>query len=176
MAENSAVTLLRRIFSTAHNLWFLGTLKDLTSEAAHWQPTGHAMPAAAHAAHAVMAEDFLLSSGLFKTPPVALSTFAGRTGVSKPPPAGGAWDAWARSVQVDLPALTEYAQAVFANTDAQLAKLTDADLEGTQDYSAAGFGVMPTADFLAIMVTHVCIHSGEISAAKGLQGHKGYPV
>ena len=60
--------------------------------------------------------------------------------------------------------------------DGRIRVLTDADLEGVQDYSATGFGEMPTADFLAILLTHVCIHSGEISAAKGLQGHKGYPV
>jgi hypothetical protein len=173
---NSAVTLLRRLFGTAHNLWFLGTLDDLQWDEAHWQPPGKAMPAAAHAAHVVLAEDFQLSNGLFKTKPLGLTTFAGKLGVSAPPPAGNAWEKWARSVHVDLTALTKYAQAVFANTDAQLAKLTDADLETTQDFSAVGFGVMPTADFLAYMLSHVGVHSGEISAMKGMQGHKGYPV
>ena len=174
--NNPAVTLLRRLFGTAHNMWFLGTLNDLEMAEAHWQPPGKAMPAAAHAAHVVLAEDFLLSNGLFKTKPLGLTRFAGKQGVSAPPPTGGAWDKWARSVHVDLPILTKYAQAVFANTDEQLAKMSDADLDTTQDFSSVGFGIMPTADFLAILLSHVGVHSGEISAMKGLQGHKGYPI
>jgi predicted dithiol-disulfide oxidoreductase (DUF899 family) len=55
--------------------------------------------------------------------PLALSTWAGRTGFS-PLPALGApidWPAWARTVRLDLPGVRRYARAVYDATDAYLA-------------------------------------------------------
>ena len=86
------------------------------------------------------------------------------------------WSAWARSVQIDLPALQAYAQAVFAATDEYLASLNDADLQGKADLSAFGLGEISMFDALnGGVLGNAYTHAGEISCLKGLQGARGYP-
>ncbi len=172
--HNSAVTLLRSQYGAAHNVWLEGTMKGVTAEQAHWAPPGRALPIAAHYAHVVIGEDVLLASMVRKVTPLAMGAFAGKAGVSEPPPMGP-WDEWGRRVQVDLDALRQYAQAVYAGTDEYLATLSDADLSQEIDLSAVGFGMQPLGNFLSIMCMNVIAHTGEISVIKGLQGLQGYP-
>jgi hypothetical protein len=58
-------------------------------------------------------------------PPLALSTWSGRTGLSELPSLSGAidWHAWERRVRLDIEALHAYAQAVHDATDTSLATL-----------------------------------------------------
>ena len=82
----------------------------------------------------------------------------------------------AHNVQIDVPALRAYGKAVFANTEASIANLTDDDLNRTIDLTAAGFGNVPLPLFLTIFTgVHTGMHTGEISCLKGLQGMQGYP-
>ncbi|MBI4504819.1 MAG: DinB family protein [Chloroflexi bacterium] len=109
--------------------------------------------------------------------PLFATTWAGRVGVSElpPPPASGQpgippWDQWARSVRVDLAALRQYGQAVYAASDEYLASLTDGDLTRVIDLSFAGLGQQTLAWVLAAgVVGHTWSHLGEISTLKGLQ-------
>jgi len=111
--------------------------------------------------------------------------WAGRTGVSDPPPGPGddwatRFEAWCRRVRVDLPAFRAYAKAVYEATDAYLATLPaalpDAELSREVDLSAMGMG-KKTVGFVLdnALLGHAYCHCGEISAIKGVQGKKGYP-
>jgi hypothetical protein len=79
-------------------------------------------------------------------------------------------------VQVDLSALRQYAQAVYAASDAYLASLKPEDLNQPVDVSAFGLGEQTVGWMLNnAVVGHVNNHCGEVSCLKGLQGVKGYP-
>jgi hypothetical protein len=78
---------------------------------------------------------------------------------------------WTKRVRFDPAALRAYAQQVYASSDAWLASLTEADL----DKQNAVFHDS-LAHFIARgLIGHVDNLTGEISAAKGLQGLQGYP-
>jgi hypothetical protein len=87
-----------------------------------------------------------------------------------------AWNEWARHVEVNLPALQQYAQAVYANTEEYLASLSDDDLDRALDLSALGLGQHTVASLLSTALSNVQWHCGEIACLKGLQGMRGYPV
>ena len=73
----------------------------------------------------------------------------------------------------DLAAFREYAQAVYASTDAFLEGLSDDGLSEEIDT----FGrKQPRGQYLGtVCLWHVTNHQGEISALKGVQGLKGLP-
>jgi hypothetical protein len=106
---DSSVDLLRWQFGVVHRV--------LSSSAA-----------AARFAEAVVIEDITVSTLLSCRKPLALSTWRGRTGLSRLPPLGRyrREQAWADSVAIDLAELRAYAQAVYAATDAYLANFAPA--------------------------------------------------
>ena len=169
-----AISLLRQQFQEAHQFVEM-TMQDVTAEQAHWAPPGKASPLGANYAHLVTGEDFIIQGMLKGGAPLAAAAGAGKVGVSELPPQDGAWDQWARQVKVDLPALKQYAQSVYAASDEYIASLTPDDLSRPLDLSAAGFGQQTMAFMLNIAVGHANSHMGEISCLKGLQGAKGYP-
>lgn len=163
----------RRLFGLAHDT-LEGTVADLSSEQACYCPDGKAMPAGAHYAHHVQGEDAVFNGMLQGKTPLMASEFAGKFGTPEQAPQGD-WSEWARSTTIDMEEARAYAQAVYAATDAYLAGLTDADLDGELDLSAMGMGTQPLSMMLDLMVLDTGLHTGEISAVKGLQGLKGYP-
>jgi len=170
------VALVRQQYKQAHD-WFEATTKDVTPEQAHWAPPGLANPLGATYVHVVGAEDFLLSDVARGAKPLAAGDFAGKTGVSEPPPGPGqGLDEWARRVKIDLPELREYAQAVYKQTDDWLASLQGDDLDKQIDMSRFGMGQQAMGVLVGgIVLQHINNHCGEISCLKGLQGAKGYP-
>ena len=108
-----------------------------------------------------------------------LTAWAEKTGLSAPPPrpgGNGSWDEWARSVKIDLAALRQYAQAVYAATDQFVASLDADALAKPLDLSALGIGQTTVGAFVCgIVLQHANHHCGEIACLKGLQGAKGYP-
>jgi hypothetical protein len=177
MVEESrkVTSFLRSQFQAAH-AYLEGTLAGATASQAHWQPPGRALPLGAEYAHVVVSEDGVVNGMLKGAPPLMATSWAGSTGLSALPPQGFEWEEWARGVQVDLPALREYAKAVYANNDEYLASLSDGDLDRTLDLSAVGSGQQTLGWFLNVMLGNVLTHCGEISCLKGLQGAKGYPM
>lgn len=171
-----AIDLVRRQYKGAHDL-LEATMKDVTPEQAHWAPPGIANPLGASYFHVLGAEDFLLSARVRGTQPLAAGAFAGKVGVSEPPPPPGpGLDAWARRVKVDLAQMREYAQAVYKQTDDWLATLSSDDLDKPMDMSGFGMGEQPMNVLVAgIIIQHINNHLGEISCLKGMQGTKGYP-
>lgn len=85
-------------------------------------------------AEALLCEDPSVNGVLAGDAPLALSTWAGRTGLSELPPGPGADDSrpggdrqpWVRRVRVDHWQLRSYARAVHASTDAYSARLPGA--------------------------------------------------
>jgi uncharacterized damage-inducible protein DinB len=168
-----SIALLKEQIELAHGM-VKGTVADLTEEQAHWTPGSKAAPIGANLAHVIVGEDFFLNMVVGRQP-LGLGAFAGKTGLSEPPPLGMAWGEWAERVKIDVPVLQEYARAVFRATEEYVAALTPEDLERELDLSNAGLGKMSLGRFVSMMtVVHPSGHCGEISCMKGQQGAKGY--
>src|SRR5262249_2658282 len=127
----------------------------LSAEMAQASPSSDITTAEACYARAVLCEDLGLHSGLALSPPLALSSWAGRTGLSELPPLDGPidWYVWARAVKISLPALLAYAQAVYTATDAYLATLQDVSPDCTRDEH----------QFLSALLFTLAIRRGEIA-------------
>src|SRR5215217_3869165 len=81
----AASALLRWQLGLAHRL-LDGTVARLPADALHAHPPGLASPAGACYAHAVVSEDLIVSGALAGGRPLALTTWAGRTGLGELPP------------------------------------------------------------------------------------------
>jgi uncharacterized damage-inducible protein DinB len=165
--------LLRTLYRINHRI-VDGTIDGLSDQHLHATPGGVAHPIAATLAHLVLAEDSLVLGMAARKPTLWSTTWAGKTGVSPLPPESEGYDAWVRSVRVDLPALREYAQAAHAAVDAYLSQLTPDDLDRPIDWRAVG--VQNLGGLLSHAALHTANHTGEISAIKGIHGLKGYPL
>ena len=152
----SARALLRWQFGLAHDL-LDAAMGGLTTEVAHRHPAG------ACYAQAVLREDLSVNGVLTAGTPLALSTWAGRTGLSELPPLAGPSDlhAWARRVHLDLAALRLYTRAVYAATDAYLAALPDEALDSTH-------GERP-ACLLSALLLALSMRRGEIVCLLALE-------
>src|SRR5215207_9690076 len=80
----AASALLRWQLSLAHRL-LDGTVARLPADALHAHPPGLASPAGACYAHAVVSEDLIVNGALIGGQPLALTTWAGRTGLGELP-------------------------------------------------------------------------------------------
>jgi hypothetical protein len=152
----AARALLRRQFGLAHDL-FDAAMDGLAAEAIHQRLHGGAAQAGACYAQAILCEDLSVNAVLAARTPLALSTWAGRTGLSELPPFAGPtdWSAWSRRVQLDLAALRRYAQAVYAATDACLTALPDEALDAAR-------GARPACLLSALLLT-LSMRRGEIA-------------
>ncbi len=172
--QQNVIAVYRSLLQAGSQGWVEGTMQGVTSEQGKWQAPGRSAPIAAQYAHIVAAQDFLILGAVGGRAPLAMTSFAGKTGLSEPYPPGQ-WDEWSKRVQVDLNEARVYAQAVYAAVDDFLSTLSDEDLNKEADLSAAGFGMMRIGDFLNTISLHNTAHAGEIAVLKGLQGAQGYP-
>ncbi|MCB0090880.1 MAG: hypothetical protein KDE54_23455, partial [Caldilineaceae bacterium] len=83
--SNSAVSLLRTQYKEAAG-WLEGTMGGVTSAVAQYAPGGKATPIAGHIAHILSGLDFFVVGQVAGQAPLIASTFAGKTGISEPPP------------------------------------------------------------------------------------------
>jgi hypothetical protein len=181
-AQNKAISLLREQIQAAHQL-LEGTVGDVTPEQAHWSPPGRANPLGANYAHVVISEDATVNGLLRGGVPLFASTWTGKMGLSELPPMPDPsspgfpdWSEWARRVKVDLAALRNYAQAVYAASDEYLASLTDDELNRPVSLSVLGLGESTVGYVINNgILGNTFSHAGEISCLKGLQGKRGYP-
>lgn len=175
--KNLATQVLLTQLQAAHST-LEQTMDGVTEEVAHFQPAGTANPIAGTYAHLVFSEDQFIHLFLKKDQPLLETTFKGKTGASEVQPSEWvvAYPAWLRSVKIDVKTFREYAKAVYADTEAYLATLTDEDLEKDVDMSSFGMGTRKVYDFIGNMITgHVFPIMGEVAVLKGIQGLKGYP-
>lgn len=172
--QQSAVSVYRSLLQSGNQGWVEGTMQGVTSKQGQWRAPGRSAPISAQYAHIIAAQDFLVLGAVAGRAPLAMTSFAGKTGLSEPYPPGQ-WDEWSNRVQVDLDQTRAYAQAVYAAVDDYLSTLSDEDLNKEADLSAVGFGMMRIGDFLNTIALHNAAHAGEIAVLKGLQGAQGYP-
>ncbi len=165
---DSAIEAIRSMFKMMHEQWLEVTFEGVNDEQAHWEPSGKTAPIAAHYAHVVIAEDAMFAMALGKKHAPLMASVA--TGLSEPPPQGP-WEDWGRRMKMHKPTFQQYAQQVYAQTDAVLASMTNADLQQIVDTPV---GRMPALALATILLMNGAAHAGEISAIKGLQGLKGY--
>jgi hypothetical protein len=174
----SALDILKKQLHTARES-FEGTMSDVSDEILHQAPGGTAFPVGSIYAHLVFSEDLIVHSMAQGKPTLAETTFKDTTGASSPlPPWDENWaaanTAWANSVQIDLPKLKEYAQAVYAETDAYINSLTEEDLD--KEIELGGWGKKTIAELLSsFLIAHTNQLMGELAAVKGVHGAKGYP-
>lgn len=166
--------LYKQLFKTAHD-HLEATLMDVTEEVANWIPDKVVSSIGAQYVHTLTSEDNVVNGLLKGGAPLMATTFAGKIGTSEAPILF-AWEAWGRTSPINLSEARAYAQAVYASVNEYLNTQTEASLAETVDLTAAGLGVMPRSVVLEIALRQPYVHSGEISALKGLQGLKGYPV
>jgi hypothetical protein len=152
----SAGTLLRWQFRLAHQL-LDATIDRLHVRTAQPQFRGtFAQPAACYA-QIVWCEDLSINAMLTAGIPLALSTWAGRTGLSELPLLTGEtdWRGWARRVQFDLSEFRDYARAVYNATDLYLAALPDEAIDTSH-------GETPACLLSALLMT-LSMRRGEIA-------------
>lgn len=165
---------LRDRLRDAH-LFLAVVMHDVTPEQAHWIPPGVANPLGATYAHVILIEDRMINEVVRGTPSLFTTAFADKSGLSEPPPPPGVgWEDWSRRVQIDLPALGGYVQAVFAASEQYLGTLSADDMERILELPRSAsqtFGWF----IVNVLISHVTSHAGEISCLKGLQGARGIP-
>lgn len=169
----NAIELLRQQFKDAHEGMEM-TMDDVTKEVANFHETGKAVPVGAAYAHAVMSEDMTLSMIVLHITPLFEKE---DLGFSVLPPDMEHWseyENWYKKVDVDVTKLREYAKKVYEATDAYLGTLTEGDLDKALEVPGMG---QKTLGYLLNnwMLLHFASLNGEVSAAKGFQGKKGYP-
>jgi hypothetical protein len=166
-----AVSLLRMEMHEAHDL-LESTLGDATPEQLHYLPQGRALPVGAAYAHVIFSEDIMVQVLKGEAPLFETGT---PTGASEPMPNFmKGWEDyadWTKRVRFDLGQLRAYAEKVYANTDAYLATLAEADLDKPDSFTQKSLGYFLSRG----LIGHIDNLTGEISAAKGLQGLQGYP-
>jgi len=158
-------TLLRLQLNESFD-WLDQTIGDLSPEQYSWQPGGSANPISKLHAHTLSSADFWMNvMGLQK--PMLWQGVAQKLGLPS-----NMIEIWKTDAPINLSDMQEYSQSL---RDAALAveALEDADLE--REVHAPVFGRRDVGFVIRLAGTQLAIHTGEISAAKGLQGLQGLP-
>lgn len=167
-----AVDVLRSQLKQAHDMLEFA-ISGLSDEQLHYTFPGATIQAAGPIyVHVVTGEDFLVTAKMRGKEPIYVTDgWAEKIGID--PGSGFLSPEWAAGIRInDLALLQSYAQAVYAASDAHIATLTPADLDGEIDF----MGPMSIGDYLGrIIVWHATAHGGEIAAIKGMFGLQGAP-
>lgn len=174
----TALDVLKEALKNAHEN-FVNTASDIKDEDIHKDPGGLAHPLGATYAHLIFSEDIITHQMLQGKEPLYLTEWKDKTGASAPMPEMNenyetANRKWSKSVQIDLPKMKEYADAVFKATETFVYSLKDEDLEKEIDLGSWG---KKTIHFMLseYIIGHAFSLTGELSALKGVHGSKGYP-
>ena len=166
-----SIALLKQLITTSHN-WYLGTVDGITEEQANFVPPGTTHPIGALIAHTILSEDNIIHTRLQGAQNVwDRDGWSERTGL---PSLQGADEAAYRAFRMHPNALDEYRATVWAETDAYLETLKEADLDREIELRPAR--MMTVAGFFGLFINNNFSHVGEISVVKGIQGLKGYAV
>lgn len=158
-------TMLRLQLNEAFD-WLDQVIAGLTPEQYSWQPEGSANPISKLHAHTLSSADFWMNlMGLQK--PMLWMGVSQKLGLP-----GNFIEVWKTDTPIKLSDMQEYAKDL---REASLAidALDDADLE--RELTAPVFGKRDVGFVLRLAGMQMAIHTGEISAAKGLQGLQGLP-
>ena len=158
-------TMLRLQLNEALD-WLEQVIADLTPEQYSWQPEGSANPISKLHAHTLSSADFWMNlMGLQK--PMLWMGVSQKLGLP-----GNFIEVWKTDAPINLSDMQEYTKAL---REASLAidALEDAALE--RELTAPVFGKRDVGFVLRLAAMQLAIHTGEISAAKGMQGLQGLP-
>ena len=158
-------TLLRLQLNEAFD-WLDQVIGDLSLEQYSWQPEGTANPISKLHAHTLSSADFWMNlMGLQK--PMLWMGVSQKLGLP-----GNFIEVWKTETPINLSDMQDYAKSL---REASLAidALDDAALE--RELTAPVFGKRDVGFVLRLAGMQMAIHTGEISAAKGLQGLQGLP-
>jgi len=146
--------------------WLDQVIADLTPEQYSWEPEGSANPISKLHAHTLSSADFWMNlMGLQK--PMLWMGVSQKLGLP-----GNFIEVWKTDAPIKRSDMQEYATAL---REASLAidALDDAALE--RELTAPVFGKRDVGFVLRLSAMQMAIHTGEISAAKGMQGLQGLP-
>jgi DinB superfamily len=166
----NGVQALKGAVDASHQ-WYQATLDGVTADIANFLPPGKAHPISANIVHTVQDEDYIIAELIGGGLPLWESERWGeKLRITR------MWvqdEVVARNFKFDPAAIKDYAEDVYRQTDAFFASLKDEDLDREIDTAD---GTMPLGQVLAFfLIANNFVHTGEISALKGLQGLKGYP-
>jgi len=146
--------------------WLDQVIADLTPEQYSWQPNGTANSIAKLHAHTLSSADFWMNlMGLQK--PMLWMGASQKLGLPS-----NFIEVWKSEAPIKLSDMQDYAKGL---REASLAidALDDAALE--RELTAPVFGKRDVGFVLRLAGMQMAIHTGEISAAKGMQGLQGLP-
>jgi DinB superfamily len=147
--------------------WLDQVVEDLEPEQYSWQPEGSANPISKLHAHTLGSADFWMNlMGLGK--PMLWQGVAQRTGLPS-----NFIEVWQTDTPISMSDMQQYSGELRAGM-AAVESLEDADLE--REVQTPVFGKRDVGFVIRLAAMQLAIHTGEISAAKGLQGLKGLPV
>lgn len=165
----NAIDLLKYAVGNAFGI--LGQVTaDLTQEQADWVPPGIANPIGATWWHTVSGTDLNVHKWCAGQAPIFESAgWRDKVLLASGPEPERTTREHMLSIQVNLPALHAYTEAVAEAVQALLSTQSPKDLERRIDKYNVG-------ELLERRVIwHINAHCGEIAALKGCQGVKGYP-
>ena len=149
------------------------TMKDMTTELFNWASPGTANTISATFIHFMNVEDNFIQKIIQGKPSIwESSAWSEKTGVQKPPSIGEDWSEF-KHRQIAIQPLLDYEVAVWAATDAYLAKLTVDELDRKVKFAG---GERTVAEMLLLSASQSLSHNGEIAALKGIQGAKGLSI
>ena len=158
-------TMLRMQVGEAFD-WLDQVIAGLTPEQYSWQPDGSANPISKLHAHTLSSADFWMNlMGLQK--PMLWAGVSQKLGLPS-----NFIEVWKTDARINLSDMQEYAKSL-REASAAIDALDDAALE--RELTAPVFGRRDVGFVLRLAGMQMAIHTGEISAAKGLQGLQGLP-
>jgi len=158
-------TMLRMQLGEALD-WLDDVVRDLTPEQYSWQPDGSANPISKLHAHTLSSADFWMNlMGLQK--PMLWMGVSQKLGLPS-----NFIEVWKTDAPINLSDMQEYAKSLREASGA-IDEIDDAALE--RELTAPVFGKRNVGFVLRLAGMQMAIHTGEISAAKGMQGLQGLP-
>jgi len=158
-------TMLRLQLNEALD-WLDQVIADLTPEQYSWQPGGTANSIAKLHAHTLSGADFWMNlMGLQK--PMLWMGVSQKLGLPS-----NFIEVWKTEAPINLSDMQDYAKNL-REASLTIDTLDDAALE--RELNATVFGKRDVGFVLRWAAMQMAIHTGEISAAKGLQGLQGLP-
>ena len=175
--NNLSSKILTEQLQGSHGLLNM-TMQGVTPEVASFTPPGLANSITDTYVHIIVSEDWLIHVLLQNKQPLYASELKNKIGVEAfTHPADNAFPAWTKGAKIHMEELKEYADKIFAMSEEYIKNLTDEDLQKEADLSAFGMGKSTVGFVIASIITsNMNLHTGEISAIKGIQGLKGYPM
>ena len=168
----NGVQALKAAIDASH-AWYAGTTGGLSADVVNHLPPGTSHPIGEQIAHTLQSEDYIIASMLQGQPSIWERDGWG-AGTSMPNVVRQDFET-ARNFKGDVAALDPYRAAVYAQTEAYFAVLSDAELDRELDLQPPLGKTSVGGVLCMLLIGNNFAHTGEISALKGIQEQRGYP-